>query len=90
MSSSVTIDAVSWQPWGREAFEFARENDRPILLSINAVWCYWCHEMDSGAYADRDVIKFVNTHFTPVRVDTDTDRTSTPVTTWAAGRLPRS
>lgn len=71
MSSSVTIDAVSWQPWGREAFEFARDNDRPILLSINAVWCYWCHEMDSGAYADRDVIKFVNTHFTPVRVDTD-------------------
>lgn len=71
MSSSVTIDTVSWQPWGREAFEFAQQHDRPILLSINAVWCYWCHEMDAGAYTDRDVIEFVNTHFTPVRVDTD-------------------
>ncbi len=71
MSSSVTIDAVSWRPWGREAFEFAQDNDRPILLSINAVWCYWCHEMDSGAYSDQDVIQFVNAHFTPVRVDTD-------------------
>ncbi len=71
MSSSVTIDTVSWQPWGRQAFEFAQDNDRPILLSINAVWCYWCHEMDSGAYADPDVIEFVNANFTPVRVDTD-------------------
>ena len=71
VSSSVTIDAVSWRPWGREALEFAQQHDRPILLSINAVWCYWCHEMDSGAYSDHDVIQFVNAHFTPVRVDTD-------------------
>ncbi len=70
-AAAVPAGAVSWRPWSREAFEFAQENDRPILLSINAVWCYWCHEMDSGAYADRDVIEFVNTHFTPVRVDTD-------------------
>ena len=71
MSLSATTDAVAWLPWGHEAFEFAQDNDRPILLSINAVWCYWCHEMDAGAYADPDVIKFVNHHFTPVRVDTD-------------------
>ena len=71
MSLSATTDAVAWLPWGHEAFEFAQGNDRPILLSINAVWCYWCHEMDAGAYADPDVIKFVNHHFTPVRVDTD-------------------
>ena len=71
MSLSATTDAVAWLPWGHEAFEFAQDNDRSILLSINAVWCYWCHEMDSGAYADRDVIEFINTHFTPVRVDTD-------------------
>jgi uncharacterized protein YyaL (SSP411 family) len=67
----VPTGAVAWRPWGREAFEFARDNDRPILLSINAVWCYWCHEMDSGAYSDHGVIQFVNAHFTPVRVDTD-------------------
>ncbi len=70
-AAAVPAEAVAWRPWGREAFEFAQANDRPILLSINAVWCYWCHEMDAGAYADQDVIRFVNAHFTPVRVDTD-------------------
>lgn len=70
-AAAIPAGAVAWRPWGREAFEFAQDNDRPILLSINAVWCYWCHEMDSRAYADRDVIEFINTHFTPVRVDTD-------------------
>ena len=70
-AATVPAEVVAWRPWGREAFEFAQANDRPILLSINAVWCYWCHEMDSGAYADRGVIEFVNAHFTPVRVDTD-------------------
>ncbi len=70
-AAAVPAGAVAWRPWGRAAFEFAQDHDRPILLSINAVWCYWCHEMDSGAYSDPDVIEFVNTHFTPVRVDTD-------------------
>lgn len=69
--AAVPAGAVAWRPWGREAFEFAQDNDRPILLSINAVWCYWCHEMDSGTYSDPDVIGFLNAHFTPVRVDTD-------------------
>ena len=70
-AAAVPAGAVAWRPWGREAFEFAQDNDRPILLSINAVWCHWCHEMDSGAYTDPVVIEFINTHFTPVRVDTD-------------------
>ena len=70
-AAAVPTGAVAWRPWGREAFESAQHNDRPILLSINAVWCYWCHEMDRGTYSDSDVAAFVNTHFTPVRVDTD-------------------
>lgn len=71
MSLSITTEAVAWLPWGSAAFAAAQHNDRPILLSINAVWCYWCHEMDRGTYSDPDVATFVNTHFTPVRVDTD-------------------
>ncbi len=70
-AAAVPTGAVAWRPWGREAFELAQNNDRPILLSINAVWCYWCHEMDGGTYSDRDVVEFVNAHFIPVRVDTD-------------------
>ncbi len=63
--------AVAWQPWGQQAFAAAQNLDRPILLSINAVWCYWCHEMDHATYSDPDVARFLNEHFTPVRVDTD-------------------
>ena len=70
-AATVPAEAVAWRQWGREAFDSALDTDRPILLSINAVWCYWCHEMDAGAYSDPDVAEFVNTHFTPVRVDTD-------------------
>ena len=71
MSLSVTTEAVAWLPWSSAAFAAAQQHDRPILLSINAVWCYWCHEMDRGTYADPDVAEFLNSHFTPVRVDTD-------------------
>ena len=62
---------VAWQPWDAETFATAQQLDRPILLSINAVWCYWCHEMDDGTYSDPDVARFLNERFIPVRVDTD-------------------
>ena len=63
--------AVAWQPWGTDAFAAAQQRDRPILLSINGVWCNWCHEMERGTYGDAEVARFVNEHFTPIRVDTD-------------------
>ena len=62
---------MAWRPWRPETFAAAQDADRPIILSINAVWCYWCHQMDAGAYADDAVIRYVNAHFVPVRVDTD-------------------
>ena len=71
MSSSATTDAVAWQPWGADAFATAQQLDRPILLSINAVWCYWCLEMHDGAYSDPDVARFINEHFVAIHVDTD-------------------
>ena len=71
MSSSATTNSVVWQPWGTDAFAAAQQHDRPILLSINAVWCYWCHEMDDTTYSDPDVARFLNERFIPVRVDTD-------------------
>ena len=71
LSSVTTNTAIAWQPWSAGAFADAQRLDRPILLSINAVWCYWCHEMDRGTYADPDVASFLNERFIPVRVDTD-------------------
>ncbi len=62
---------IQWLPWGMDAFQQAQERGTPVLLSIGAVWCYWCHVMDETTYVDEDVAAFVNEHFVPIRVDND-------------------
>jgi uncharacterized protein YyaL (SSP411 family) len=62
---------VRWRPWSAEAFEEAKAEDKPILLSISAVWCHWCHVMDETSYSDQRVIDLVNQQYVPVRVDND-------------------
>jgi uncharacterized protein YyaL (SSP411 family) len=62
---------IRWRPWGEPAFEEARRLGRPILLSLSAVWCHWCHVMDETSYSDPRVIAAVNEHFIPIRVDND-------------------
>ena len=65
------VAAIRWQPWDAPAFALAQHENRPILLSIGAVWCYWCQVMDEHTYTDPDVAAYVNKHFVPVRVDND-------------------
>jgi hypothetical protein len=62
---------IRWRPWGEPAFEEARRLGRPVLLSLSAVWCHWCHVMDETSYSDPRVIAAVNEHFVPIRVDND-------------------
>ena len=62
---------ISWRPWGEEAFKLSRQEHKPVLLAISAVWCHWCHVMDETTYSDGDVISFINENFVPVRVDSD-------------------
>jgi uncharacterized protein len=62
---------IEWRPWGEPAFAEARRLGRPILLSLSAVWCHWCHVMDETSYSDPRVIAVVNEHFIPIRVDND-------------------
>jgi uncharacterized protein len=62
---------IAWAPWGARAFARAEQEDRPILLSISAVWCHWCHVMDETTYSDPGVIEAINSRFVPVRVDND-------------------
>ena len=62
---------INWQPWGPAAFAKAQEEDKAILLSISAVWCYWCHVMDETSYSDPEVQDLLNEHFVTVRVDND-------------------
>ena len=62
---------IRWREWGEDAFREARETGKPILLSLSAVWCHWCHVMDETSYSDEGVISFINEHYIPVRVDND-------------------
>jgi uncharacterized protein len=62
---------VAWQPWSGVAFARARDERKPVLLSISAAWCHSCHEMDRTSYADPEIAAFINDRFVPVRVDAD-------------------
>ncbi|MDD3717852.1 MAG: DUF255 domain-containing protein [Actinomycetota bacterium] len=62
---------INWHTWGSRAFQRAESEGKPVLLSISAVWCHWCHVMDETSYSDRAVIDLINRKFVPVRVDSD-------------------
>jgi len=62
---------IAWQPWSEEAFLKARQEKKPLLLAISAVWCHWCHVMDETSYSDEEVISLINENFIPLRVDSD-------------------
>ncbi len=62
---------VQWRTWGPAALAEAKEADKPILLSLSAVWCHWCHVMDETSYSDDGVIALLNELFIPIRVDAD-------------------
>jgi hypothetical protein len=64
-------DRIRWRSWSEDAFAEALAADRPVLLSISAVWCHWCHVMDETTFSDERVIERMNEAFIPVRVDND-------------------
>ncbi|TME70192.1 MAG: thioredoxin domain-containing protein [Chloroflexi bacterium] len=62
---------IHWHGWSKDAFDEARTTGKPILLSISAVWCHWCHVMDETTYSHPSVIDLINREYVPVRVDND-------------------
>ena len=68
---SAANQPVEWYPWGGEAFEIARANNRPVLLDIGAAWCHWCHVMDHESYENVDTAAIINRLFVAVKVDRD-------------------
>ena len=60
---------VDWHPWGAEAFERARSEDKPIFLSIGYSTCHWCHVMEHESFESRQVADVLNRHFVPIKVD---------------------
>jgi uncharacterized protein YyaL (SSP411 family) len=60
---------VDWHPWGEEALARAREEDRPILLSIGYSSCHWCHVMERESFEDERTAALMNEHFVPIKLD---------------------
>ena len=60
---------VDWYPWGPAALEKARQEDKPIFLSVGYSTCHWCHVMERESFENEDVARILNEHFVPVKVD---------------------
>lgn len=60
---------VEWYPWGEEALNLAKNQNKPILLSIGYSACHWCHVMAHESFEDREVANVMNTHFINIKVD---------------------
>jgi uncharacterized protein YyaL (SSP411 family) len=60
---------VDWYAWGEEAFERARVEDKPILLSIGYAACHWCHVMEHESFEDDETAELMNERFVCIKVD---------------------
>ncbi|MGE0377058.1 MAG: DUF255 domain-containing protein [Planctomycetaceae bacterium] len=60
---------VDWYPWGPEAFEKAKRENKPIFLSIGYSSCFWCHVMERESLSDAEIAAFMNEHFVNIKVD---------------------
>ncbi len=60
---------VNWHPWGEEAFLKAKEEDKPLFVSIGYATCHWCHVMEHESFSDLEVAELLNDACIPVKVD---------------------
>ena len=57
------FNPVDWYPWGEEAFEKARVEDKPIFLSIGYSTCHWCHVMERESFSHPEIARLMNKYF---------------------------
>ena len=60
---------VDWYPWGEDAFRKAREEDKPVFLSIGYSTCHWCHVMAHESFEDEEIARLLNQYFVAIKVD---------------------
>ncbi|MBW8883199.1 MAG: thioredoxin domain-containing protein, partial [Planctomycetia bacterium] len=60
---------VDWHPWGAEAINRAKKEDKPIFLSIGYAACHWCHVMEHESFENEPIAKYLNEHFISIKVD---------------------
>lgn len=69
--ASPAKDIIQWQDWSEASFIKAKQENKLVLLNLEAVWCHWCHVMDQETYSDPEVAALINQHFVPIKVDHD-------------------
>ena len=60
---------VNWFPWGNEALDKARKENKPILVSIGYSACHWCHVMEGESFEDEETARLMNEHFVNIKID---------------------
>ena len=60
---------VNWYPWGEEALSLAKQQDKPVFLSIGYSACHWCHVMERESFENEEIAAVLNEHFISIKVD---------------------
>jgi len=60
---------VNWYPWGDEAFKRAKDEGKPVLLSVGYSTCHWCHVMERESFEDEEIARYINEHYIAIKVD---------------------
>ncbi|MBI1817669.1 MAG: thioredoxin domain-containing protein [Deltaproteobacteria bacterium] len=60
---------VNWYPWGDEAFDTARREGKPVLLSVGYSTCHWCHVMEEESFENEEIARYLNEHYIAIKVD---------------------
>lgn len=61
----------NWQDWSNATLDAARQQDKPIFLYLEAVWCHWCHVMQQTTLRDKNVLRVLDENFVAIRIDHD-------------------
>jgi hypothetical protein len=70
-SPLTAAEAPRWSPWSADLFARAKAENRFVILDLEAVWCHWCHVMETKTYGDARVAELLASKYIPVRVDQD-------------------
>jgi len=66
-------DELHWQDWSKDLFVQAQQQDKFVILDLEAIWCHWCHVMEETTYKDKKVVELLKQKYITVRVDQDTN-----------------
>jgi uncharacterized protein YyaL (SSP411 family) len=71
LTSATAQEELTWHPWSADIFSRAKTENRLVILDLEAVWCHWCHVMETTTYRDPKVVALLKSNYLTVRVDQD-------------------